>query len=234
MTAFLIALLVLALAAWWLKRYGIYCQARQSGAADHERDRIAIDFHDNLAHGLTGATLHLEAAMAELQHGAAYDNLRQAQAVLQTTILDARRTLNRLRPLRLEREALVDAVRDMLRQMTEGLAVEAGVQVTGEPGAVAAEQENQLFRIVQEAVTNSLRHAGATRIDVQFAFAAHALTVTVRDDGRGTAAESDARRGATGSGVTAMRQRAEQIGARLHVTAGTAGHEVTVELPLQR
>ncbi|HYC89829.1 MAG TPA: two-component regulator propeller domain-containing protein [Thermoanaerobaculia bacterium] len=197
-------------------------------AVDAERRRIALELHDTLAQGLTGVALHIESAFASASDRERWsDHLRTAKRVIHSSQLDARRALLNLRSASLEGRDLGQALQGMMEMMTHGLPVEGSVIVTGTPRRLRTEEyEHHLLRIAQEAVTNALRHARASRIALTLEYAPGAATLTVRDDG-GASDDSVA-----GLGVRGMRERAEGIGAALTTRVlPEGGLEVAVEVP---
>ena len=105
--------------------------------------------------------------------------------------------------------------------------------VTGTPRRCPAKVENQLLRIGQEAVTNAVRHAQATRITLEVRFDDHAVTLCVSDDGRGFEYEYPAHDADHHYGLTTMRERAEELGGRFTLATGVGrGTAVETVVPL--
>jgi signal transduction histidine kinase len=201
-------------------------------AADAERLRIAAEVHDVAGHGLAviamqaGVALHVldrrpeqaRIALEEIRAASteALDGLRASLDSLRTPGADAPLTPGL--PGLAELPALVERIR------RAGMAVE--LTATGQAVPVAPALDHAAYRIVQESLTNVLRHANADRAQVRTTWEPGQLTVSVRDDGDGTP-------GAEGGGLTGMRQRAQSVGGT--VAAGPAaggGFEVVATLPL--
>jgi signal transduction histidine kinase len=214
--------------------------AARRAAAD-ERVRIARDLHDVVAHHISVIAVQAEAA----QEVAATDPARASQAM--ATVSDtARAALGELRRalgvLRSEadrspqpRLEAVDDLVDSVRQA--GLTVD--VRTTGEARPVDGVVGVTAYRVVQEALTNVLRHAPASRARVDLDFCDGALVVTVADDGQGTRARpggSGGRsRGAPGGGhgLIGMRERVVAVGGELDAgPAPGGGFNVRARLPL--
>jgi len=194
-----------------------------------ERERIARELHDVIAHNL---------AVIVLQAGAGADVFdaqpEQARAALRAIDGAGRSALGELRrllavvsgdeprapaPSLAQLDALAASVR------ATGLDVELQVEDDGEP--LPALVDLAAYRIVQEALTNALRHAHATRVQVRVRRSTDALAVEVLDDGSGTP-------GPGGRGLVGMRERAERLGGALEAGARTSGgFRVAATLPLE-
>ena len=198
-----------------------------------ERNRIARDFHDTMAQGLTGLSMHLEGAIGSLGEPArATEYLQTAKRLARDSLTEARRALMDLRPVGLEGHDLEDALRKMLALMTEQLPVRGTVLVHGKPRRVADERvERHLLRIAQEAVTNALRHARARNIEILLGYESRRIRLAIRDDGHGSGQFTLDQLAATSHGVRGMRERADEIGARFVIrNNGARGLEVAVEV----
>jgi len=201
-------------------------------AVHNERHRIALEFHDTLATGLTGAMMHIQGAIdrAEDPAGAA-EHLHTGKGLLRATMDDARRALFNLRAARLEARGLADALTAMVTTTTNGLPVKGIVEVRGTPRPLADHtREHHLLRIAQEALTNALRHSGARTITVVLEYRRGTIVLTVRDDGRGSGEFPPGSSPETSYGLRGMRERADAIGAKLTVSTRPRGFEVAVEL----
>ncbi|MEU1077117.1 MULTISPECIES: histidine kinase [unclassified Streptomyces] len=199
-----------------------------------ERVRIARDLHDVVAHHITlvnaqaGVAHHLMRANPDQAYEALAhikDNSRAALDELRATVgllrqpddaPDSRAPIPRLADL----DGLVGGFQ------ASGLLV--CVSRTGDPTPLAPATELTAYRIIQEALTNTHKHASATRAEIILAYGVHTLGVTVKDDGRPGAPKG----AGTGHGLIGMRERAVAIGGT--VTAGLppeGGFQVVAELP---
>ncbi|GGF15724.1 sensor histidine kinase [Williamsia phyllosphaerae] len=183
-----------------------------------ERARVAREIHDVLAHSLSGVNMQLNLADALLEDGRT-DAGREAVAVAQTLVTDglveARKAVYALRD---ERRDLVATIESMSLGETET------VTVTGRPRAIDSRTSGHLERIVGEALTNARRHAPGAPTAVTVVFGADLLTIEVVNSTTGDQVFDDG----AGVGVTGMRERAAEIGARL--TAGGDGRSWTVQV----
>jgi signal transduction histidine kinase len=201
-----------------------------------ERLRIAHELHDVLAH--TIAVIGLQARVAAEALG---DSPDDARASLRTIREKSGEALAELRAtVGVLREPREDAPRspapglaqlEELVRMAAGADVDVEVSVSGTARPLPAIVDLTAYRIVQESLTNVLRHAGATFVKVSIGYEPDAVVVRVEDDGHGPVATAE------GYGVTGMRERADAIGGRLE--AGPAaypgrGFRVRAWLPTER
>lgn len=191
---------------------------RLVAAREEERRRIRRDLHDGLGPTLAGLTLRIDAARNLLTHdpAAAEQVLLNLKTQTQSAVADIRRLVYDLRPPALDDLGLLSALREQAAQhVHDGLAitVEAPDLLPSLPAAV----EVAAYRIVQEALTNMVRHAEARTCTVRLVLDS-AVHVEVCDDGRGMAPERQA-----GLGLASMRERAEELGGACVVEAGRNG-----------
>jgi signal transduction histidine kinase len=202
-------------------------------AAAEERTRIARELHDVVAHGLSLMVVQAEAAEELLGSSpeAAVAPLRRVQDTGREALGEMRRLLGVLRttdglaPSTTPQPSLA-RVPELAREAAEvGLAVD--VRVTGDPAGLPQGLELAAYRIVQEALTNTRRHAGATRACVQLDHSPAGLRIEITDDGHGPADD-----GHPGHGLVGMRERTALYGGT--VSTGTApggGFRVVAVLP---
>ncbi|MFA5683736.1 MAG: sensor histidine kinase [Lysobacteraceae bacterium] len=187
-----------------------------------ERMRIARELHDLLGHHLTALSLNLEVA-AHRSEGRAQEHVRQAQSLAKLLLNDVRDAVSRLR----EDDAL--DLEAALRQLVDGVP---GLSITLEvtPGLAIEDpaRAHIVLRCAQEAITNTVRHSGASRLylSVQEG-AAGEIVVLARDNGRGDDGA------APGNGLRGMRERLAQYGGSLDIdTAPGRGFTLRAHLPL--
>jgi len=199
---------------------------RQVLAREEERRRLRRDLHDGLGPALAGHLLRLDLIASKVAHDpAAYAEVDRLRQELRGTVLEVRRVVEGLRPPALDELGLAGALSQVLQRLSAGSAVRVGLHVEELPPLSAA-IEVAAFRIVTEAVTNVVRHAGAAQCTVCLVGVDGMLRVTVTDDGCGMAVASPA-----GNGLHTMRERAEELRGRLRIEAGS-GTTVVAELPL--
>ena len=206
---------------------------------EEERGRFARELHDGVGHNLT-AMLHLLAgALASLPDRPGLERTRsdlaRVQAVAESTLQDTRALSRLLRPQILDDLGLEPALRWLVRSFsqTHGLDVTLGYHASST--TVDRDRSTLVFRIVQEALANTARHSGATRVDVVFASGERDAELSVRDNGRGCDPQAALERGSEGgsSGLGGMRDRARLFGGTLSVDSAPGdGFCVSVRFPL--
>ncbi|HEY8472925.1 MAG TPA: sensor histidine kinase [Natronosporangium sp.] len=209
----------------------------QAAAATRERERIARELHDILAHSMSLVVVQAEAGPVAVRSDP--DKAEEVFETISTTAREAltqlRRTLGVLRsdePAR-EPQPDLDALPALLERVRRaGLA--ASLEEVGERRPVPPALATTAYRIVQESLTNTVKHAGASQAWVRLDWRDDALRLEVRDDGRGPA---NGKRDGTGGGhgLVGMRERVAAAGGELTSGAGPdgTGYRVTATLPLQ-
>lgn len=197
-------------------------ERREYQAVLSERNRVARELHDTLEQGLTGISLQLEAVASTVQSSpaTAKQSLGVARQMLRYSLEETRRSVMDLRSQALESSDLPAALSTLAHQMTLGTPIEADVRIEGQRRRLDAAQEHHLLRIGLEAVTNAVKHSGATRVDILVRFSPAATALIVADDGCGVHTEN----GDVGHfGLQGMRERANKIGAVLELESGSRG-----------
>lgn len=200
-------------------------------AAERERARIARDMHDILAHAVSLMVVQAEAGPVVVRA-----DPERAVATFDAIAGAGREAMDQLRrmlvvlkedPGSRSPQPTVDDLPELVRQAAgAGLAV--GYEVVGEPRALAADRGMAVYRIVQEALTNVVKHAGALRADVRLSWQERELAIEIVDDGRGTGAGLPS----GGNGLVGIRERAAACGGTATAGPGPAGFAVRARLPL--
>lgn len=198
-----------------------------------ERNRMARDIHDSLAQGLNAVSMQLELAKNAAAKGTdkVLPHVSTAHVIVRGCLNEARESIWNMRSHALEQTDLAGALENVLRQSASGLSVEAKVQVVGRRRRLAPQMENDLLRIGQEAIANTIKHSGATRLEVRLEFGSDVVRLQVSDNGRGF--DTGGLPAGNGHyGLAGMRERVAQMQARFEiVSAPTGGTTLTVEVP---
>lgn len=202
---------------------------------EEERTRIAREVHDELGQALTGLKLDLSWLASKLvrSHPPVQEKVRTMTAHLDETIQTVRRIATSLRPGILDSLGLVAAIEWQASEFQNRTGIPCVVQTTVAETLWDQEFSTVFFRIFQETLTNVIRHAKATRVDVKFYEEAGNLVLVIKDNGRGISEEDMA--GTRSSGLVGMRERAMLIGGELTLQGAPGkGTTVTLRAPLER
>ncbi|HEX7132961.1 MAG TPA: histidine kinase [Iamia sp.] len=238
-SVFVPALAALALGAAYRERLAAAARSRQAevdAALAGERQRIARELHDVVAHHVSVMVVQAEAGAApaeargDILAVAAFDGI---SATGRQAMVELRRLLGVLRDdtrTGAEPQPGIDRLADLVERVrSAGLPVE--LAVAGEPRPVADGVDVSVYRIVQEALTNVVRHAPAATARIELTWSDAALELVVADDGPGPAAWPDP--GTTGRGLVGIRERVALLDGDLDLGPGPGGgFRVAARLPI--
>jgi signal transduction histidine kinase len=189
-----------------------------------ERARLARDIHDTLLQGFTGIALKLVAATNRItEPPESVVALRDLVGLAQQTLIDARRAVWDLRSPTLAGDDFPAALRGAAGDCVRGTKLELEYNVGGPPRPVDPDVEAVLVRVLQEAITNVVKHADARTVRVTLAFEARRVRLSVVDDGRGFAVASDFQVYGGHWGLLGMRERASQVHGKLSLRSTPGG-----------
>lgn len=198
-----------------------------------ERNRLARELHDSVTQQLFSMTLTSQAARAHLEKNPqrAAAQLERLQETASAALTEMRALIFQLRPQVLGDQSLVSALKQHVALLSrrEGLRVE--LSATGDE-RLARGFEQTLYRIIQEALNNVVKHARASIVRVLLEFASDRIRVSVADNGQGFDVNAPPKLGERHLGLISMRERAAEVGGTLHLhsTPGE-GTEVVVMVP---
>ena len=201
---------------------------------EEERRRLRRDLHDGMGPRLASLTLKLETARNRLAHDPLADPLLSDLITrTQEAVADVRRLVNALRPPALDELGLLPALHEQILQYSDlgDHAMHVGLEAPADLPPLSAAVEVALFRIAQEALTNVVRHAQASRCVISLALCEREqmLELTITDNGHGLPPK---RSRSTGVGMASMRERAEELGGTWEIESlPTGGTRIRVRLP---
>jgi two-component system sensor histidine kinase UhpB len=210
-------------------------ERRRSGrlvlrAQEEERRRLARDLHDEVNQALTAILLRLQALSED-----APEPLAPQIAALKTLVNQAMEELLRLarqlRPASLDDLGLIAAIEGQLARFSDQTGIQTALHSEGTPEAITEDQQTVIYRVVQEALSNTAQHSGATYVDFELrVFPSHGVELRVRDNGKGFDAVNQADGG--GIGLSGMAERARLVGGELTVTSSPGtGTRVRLYIP---
>ena len=210
-------------------------QRRLIGAQEHERRRISRELHDEVGQLITALMLALKAAEAELPANAWPEKFREVRSIAEQVGREIHQLATQLRPVALDELGLAGALSGYLDNWSARSSVPVDFFIAGLgdarlPGVV----ETTIYRIVQEAMNNVLKHASATSVSVSVQLHSDHVLAIVEDDGTGFDAllpPSDPSR----IGIAGMRERAAIVGGTLTIESKPgAGTTVRAQVPIPR
>ncbi|MEM1296623.1 MAG: sensor histidine kinase [Verrucomicrobiota bacterium] len=207
----------------------------ESEAALEERQRIAREFHDTLEQDLAGLSLRLDAAVAKGDGTKIESFLTGAKSLVSRIQSETRNLVSDLRSDGANGDGLESALQELVNEQETELGPSVTLEL-GELGKIPSRFVHHLKMIAREAVTNVVKHAEATTIQISAAKdeSGKDLTLSIRDDGKGMDAESETNGKSGHFGCMGIRERCRKIGAEvMWQSEGGGGTEVVVRLPLQ-
>jgi signal transduction histidine kinase len=204
-------------------------QAREQAAED-ERLRIARELHDVVAHNVS--VIAIQAGAARVAGNSTTETLQSIEATARDTLAELNHLLGVLRKgpnaPTLTPQPTLDDVETLLKPARDaGLA--AALKITGEKRPLPAALDLSAFRIVQEAITNVLKHANASRVEVVIDYQPEGIALTISDNGTGPGEVTS-----TGHGLIGMRERVELFGGEMGAgSSSLGGFTVRATLPLK-
>jgi two-component system, NarL family, sensor histidine kinase UhpB len=191
---------------------------------ENERRRVAQELHDEVGQTLTAVLLQLErlgrTAPPELR-----EELSEARETARTSLEEVRAVAQRLRPEALDDLGLRNALAALAQRLSERSGIRIVRRLDSDVAPLSREAELVVYRVAQEALTNTLRHSGATRAEVALSGHGERVVLRVSDDGRGLDGAEP------GAGIQGMRERALLVGGELELSSPEGGGaEVRLEL----
>lgn len=206
--------------------------ARALKAEEEERKRIARELHDGTAQTLAALMIRLRLARGAgdaAERDALLDVVRDE---IEGALEDVRRFARGLRPPALDELGLVPAIESHVRMMEEASGVEIDVDAQAIRGLLIPDAELALYRIVQEAISNAVRHANPEHVRVRVSRGAGAVTASVSDDGRGFDVDEVMAGRAAGLGLFGMKERAAYVGGEVEITSAPGqGTRIVATMP---
>ena len=210
----------------------LYERSRELSVVE-ERNRLARDLHDSVSQTLFSMSLTAEAVLlaVDTEPEMAKRELANLRDLSRAALQEMRGLIFELRPADLEAEGLVPALEKHIEVLRRTSRFDVQVRADAyEPQPTKVELT--IFRIVQEALNNAMRHSGAARIEIEITQQDGAIVIVVADDGAGFDTEHPQVRGRR-LGITSMEERAKELGGRLSVeSAPGRGTRVVLEVPV--
>ncbi len=198
-------------------------------AETRERNRLAREIHDTLGHALTGIAAGLDACimMLEVAPEATKQQLNKIRDTARKGITDVRRSVKKLRPDVLERLPFQEALLEMTKDYSESSGMEITFDIFSWPNNLRQDQEDVIYRVLQESITNAKRHGHATKVKITIGGNENYLLIVIADNGLGCEEVKH------GFGLKHMRERLELLHGTIHYWSDE-GFIVEAMIPLNR
>jgi signal transduction histidine kinase len=208
-------------------------EREQQIAVMQERNHLARDLHDSVTQSLYGVSLYAEVALQLIRSGEpekAAKNVKELKAMSLDALAEMRLLIYELRPSVFEAEGLVAAIQARLDAVEGRVGVETNFVIEGDI-SLTPQVEQGLYRIVQEALNNVLKHAHARAVTVTLQQQKHMVCLEVADDGVGFDPLAACEAGCMG--LNGMQERAQEMGAEFVITSQAgSGAKVIVRRPI--
>jgi signal transduction histidine kinase len=201
----------------------------EEAAITSERKRLARDLHDTTAYTLSNLVMMMEAGidLANNDNSKLRHLLVQARDFAVDGLMEARRVVEALRPSQLARVNGLRSIFRLVKTFEKATHIETNLHLGDAPWSFGETENVVVYRLVQEGMTNALRHGNARRITISLSLEKGGLRINIQDDGVGFDELRE------GYGITGMRERIEQLGGSLQVTGKLqAGTLVSAWLPI--
>lgn len=192
-----------------------------------ERQRLARELHDSVSQQLFAASMMLSALTEQQTEEAATKQLEQVEKIVQQAQLEMRALLLHLRPVALRNKSLSEGLEDLIIELQEKVYFDITYKI--ENITLGKAEEDHLFRIAQEALSNTLRHAKATDVELLFIERDHQAILRIQDNGLGFSVDDDKM---SSYGLRNIAERAVEIGCTYKiVSVPNEGTIVEVKVP---
>ena len=197
-------------------------------AETRARNRLAREIHDTLGHSLTGIITGIEACimLMDIAPEATKEQLRAIAEVARTGIVDVRHSVKALHPDALETMDLEDALHKLIDSTTRSTGVEITSSFDADLNHFNQDEEDVVYRVVQESITNAIRHGKASKIHIEIVRIDGDLHIVITDNGKGCTQIKP------GFGLHHMNERVEMLGGDLRYKSGN-GFEVHARIPIR-
>lgn len=205
-----------------------YSRKSAEMAQTRERNRLAREIHDTIGHVLTGIVTGLEACLLimDIKPELARTQMEAIQETAKQGMKEVRSSVRALRPDALTKLEFSAAIEQMIDDMCRSTGIRFEYVCEDSLSELAADEEDVIYRIVQESITNSVRHGHPTRINIHIERDAQRVVIRIEDNGVGC---PEVHRG---FGLTHMQERLDMLGGSMS-TDGSDGFKVTATIPLR-
>jgi len=207
-----------------------YARKSEEMVKTKERNRLAREIHDTIGHTLTGIATGIDACAElidrDLQKTKA--QIIKISELAKKGLVEVRRSVSELRPDALERLSLIPAIQRLADDITECTRTKVNLNIEGNAKKLGADEEEIIYRVIQEGITNAVRHGKANEINILFKFDNGAVNIEIRDDGIGCQFIEE------GFGLKHIRERVEMLKGKVEFFSRAAeGFTIRAIVPIR-
>lgn len=207
-----------------------YARKSEEMAKTRERNRLAREIHDTIGHALTGIATGLEACteLISIDVNKTKEQIIKIADLARKGLLDVRRSVRQLRPDALERFTLLPALQKLTEDINGCTNTRVVLKIEGQPPQMNADEEETIYRVVQESITNAVRHGDAKEISIAIRFDNFNVVLEINDNGAGCGIIKE------GFGLRHIRERVEMLSGKVEFVPGREkGFTTKVEMPIR-
>jgi PAS domain S-box-containing protein len=210
--------------------------AHLESVREEEKNKIARDLHDSTSQVLASLHMYLEAAIETLPAGSdkSKELLRKAQTLSTTILDDIHRLIYELRPFVIDELGLEAAIHSMLENYLKFTSLKVHFTTSGQTTRLSPQLEIMLFRVIQEAFNNIVKHANARNAYLKLQYKKKSIKISIRDDGIGFNVQETRRPKIPiqGLGLISMKERIELVNGSLVINSSPgSGTKIIIEVP---
>lgn len=208
-----------------------YASSAEQGAILEERKRLTREIHDTMGYSFTNLVMMLEAAkyLVKPDQSELLQHIVSIRKQANEGLVEVQRALYALRPGQLTKEVGLAAIHHLISTICKATHIEIAFNFGNAPLSFGEEIDLVIYRFVQEAITNALRHGKATQISVSFSLFGNEVHILIQDNGIGAGVIKES------YGLSGMRERIEKIGGRLEISSNySQGFRLLGIIPLQK
>lgn len=207
-----------------------YSKKTEEMVKTKERNRLAREIHDTIGHTLTGIATGLEACI-ELIDWDVQKTKSQMMKISELAgkgLLEVRRSVSQLRPDTLERLSLIPAIQRLADDITECTKTRVNLNIEGDVKKLGTDEEETMYRVIQEGITNAVRHGKAKEINILFQFVDSVVNIEITNDGTGCSSIKE------GFGLRHIRERVEMLKGKVEFFSGAdTGFTINATVPIR-
>ncbi|MEW5816287.1 MAG: sensor histidine kinase [Spirochaetota bacterium] len=211
-----------------LQEYATYSEYE---AMINERKRLAREIHDTLAYTLTNLVMMMEAGidLAKNENEKLKNHLLSARDQAKSGLIEVRRAINAIRPTQINKLKGLKAISRLVKTFEEATHIHISVNYGDIPFNFGESEDLLIYRLVQEGITNAIRHGSASEISISFSLLNNGVRLNIQDNGIGFVMLKE------GYGIIGMRERIEKLGGSLNISSKPKfGTLLSIWLPIQK